>query len=152
MYRTIGAVVTIPVLGNRTAWGSAKSQAMEAPGIVVKTESASGQPSDQLTFTPVVQRTLPVGPDGPLRRGGLARPLLRGRGNAPAALRPRRWLSGIASHRKTDSGNVWNEFGDTLLLAKQPFAAAATSHHQPVRPQRIWVFLRVDGRNLTGAS
>ena len=63
MYRRIGGIVVIAVLVNRTAGGSAEPQATEAPRIVVRTESGISQPSDELTFTPVVQRTLPVGPD-----------------------------------------------------------------------------------------
>ena len=61
--QTIGAMAAIAVLVNRTAWGSAEPQTTKAPGVVVKTESAASQPSGNLTFTPVVQRALPVGPD-----------------------------------------------------------------------------------------
>jgi hypothetical protein len=56
-------MAAIAVLINRTAWGSGAPQATEAPGIVVKTESAASQPASNLGFTPVVQRALPVGPD-----------------------------------------------------------------------------------------
>jgi hypothetical protein len=56
-------MAVIAVLVNRTAWGSAEPHTKKAPGAVVTTESATTQPSDRLTFTPVVQRSLPVGPD-----------------------------------------------------------------------------------------
>jgi len=73
MYRRIGGIVAIAVLVNRTAGGSAEPQPTEASGIVVQTESATGQPADNLTFTPVVQRRFASRPGtlrgGPRRRG-----------------------------------------------------------------------------------